>query len=400
MDGILFVFTLCLTIAFLLSEFFYRLRYPRVVGQILAGVLLGLPFIGGFMKEPQTLDFIGSLADIGIVFLMLLVGTEINIHQLKKASKKAFVLALLGYIIPFLLGFYAMYFMDYDVVTAVIVGVCLAISAEAIILEILMEYKMLNTRLGTLIMEAGMIDDLLGVVSLAAILGWVEGQGFNQINNMVGDFVIFIFIAYAFGFTVLPRAAKAVWKEKSEPAVFSLAVIFGLFIVLISTQFHLSSVIGAFVAGIIIQLTVKNRKEENEIVESLNIVTFGLVIPFFFIYTGLEFDLISALDNWHIVLILTILALVGKLASAKVMGSLYNLKSSETWLMGWGMNSRGAVELIIATIALEEGLLPPEIYSAVLAMAVSTAIISPVMFRRHILKNSHFMKRINDVHIK
>ena len=89
MDNILFVFTLCLTIAFLLSELFYRLRYPRVIGQILAGVILGLPFIGGFMREPATVDFIGSLADIGVVFLMLLVGTEVNTMGLDAPSREA-----------------------------------------------------------------------------------------------------------------------------------------------------------------------------------------------------------------------------------------------------------------------------------------------------------------------
>ncbi len=378
----MFIFTICLTVAFLLSELMYRLRYPRVIGQILAGVILGLPFFGGFMKQPQVLDFIGSLADIGVIFLMLLVGTEIDITKLKQASKMAFVLAALGYIIPFLLGFYAMLFLEYELLTALIIGVCLAISAEAITLEILMEYKMLNTNLGTIIMEAGMIDDLLGVMSLAVIIGMVEGEGVGTVRILAGDLLLFIIISYLFGILVLPRAAKAVWKEKSEAAVFSLAIIFGLIIVLLSSMFSLSTVIGAFVAGIIIQLTIKNQKEEKEIVESLSIVTFGLVIPFFFIHTGLLFDIEKAADYLPLIILLTALALIGKLAAAQIMGAIYKLEQSKRMLMGWGMNSRGAVELIIASIALEKGLVTIEIFTAILSMAVLSAIISPAMFRR------------------
>ncbi|MFH1054457.1 MAG: cation:proton antiporter [Candidatus Altiarchaeota archaeon] len=382
MESVLVGFTVCLLLAFLLSEFFYRLRYPRVIGQILAGLILGIPLIRDYVFGGGGIDFIGSLADIGVVFLMLLVGTEIRIHDLKKASKKAFVLACLGYIIPLVMGFIFMRALGYDTLTAVIVAICLAISAEAVTIDILMEYKMLNTALGTTMMEAGMIDDIFGVLSLAAVITVVQGGGVSSLMDMPGDFMTFILISYLLGVMVLPKAAKAVWKEKSEPAVLSLAVIFGLIVVVLSMVFGLSSVVGAFVAGVIIQISIKNRMEEKEIVESLNIVTFGLVIPFFFIYTGMNLDVMKVMDAVFLTFGITVIAIAGKLFGAHIVGLIYRMKPMESRLLGWGMNPRGAVELIIVNIAKSRGLISNEIYSAVVTMAIISALISPVMFRR------------------
>jgi Kef-type K+ transport system membrane component KefB len=381
MESILAAFTVCLTLAFLFSELFYRLRYPRVVGQILAGVVLGLPLVKTYFGS-GFLSFVNSLADIGVVFLLLLVGTEVRIHELKKVSKRAIQLALLGYAIPLMLGVLFMKALAFSTLTAVIVGICLAISAEAITVEILMEYDLLNTRIGATIMEAGMLDDFLGVFSLAAVIGVVQGGGVETLKTLPGEFMTFILISYVIGFTILPKAAKAVWKEKSEAAVFSLAVIFGLIVVLLSMSFGLSSVLGAFVAGLIIQLSIKNRLEEREIVESLSVVTFGLVIPFFFIYVGMNLNVLDVLDSLLFILLLTALALAGKMVAAHVMGGLHHVRRIDRTLMGWGVNPRGAVELVIASIARSSGLISNEIFSAIVAMAVIAALISPVMFRR------------------
>ncbi|MFH1403517.1 MAG: cation:proton antiporter [Candidatus Altiarchaeota archaeon] len=379
--SILVGFTICLTLAFLFSELFYSFKYPRVVGQIIAGIILGLPFIKVYFGEEFT-SFISSLSDIGVVFLLLLVGTEVKVDELRKVSKRAIYLAVLGYIIPFTIGFLAMTMLKFEALSAVIVGICLAISAEAITVETLIEYKLLNTDVGATIMEAGMIDDFLGIFSLAAVIGIAQGGGIDSVKSMPGEFLTFIAIAYIIGFTILPKAAKKVWKEKSEAAVFSLAVIFGLIVVLLSNIFDLSSIVGAFVAGMIIQLSIKNKREEQEIVESLEIVTFGLVIPFFFIFIGMNFNVLNFLDDLPFILLLVTLALSGKMMAAHIMGARHKMVNVERTLIGWGINPRGAVELVIASIARANGLISGEVFSAIIAMAVIAALVSPVMFRR------------------
>jgi Kef-type K+ transport system membrane component KefB len=385
MEPVLTVFTICLASAFLMAELFYRLGYPRVVGQILAGVILGVPFIKGFFGV-GGLSLISSLGDIGVVFLMLLVGSEVKVHELLRVSKRAFFIAVVGYVTPLVLGFLFMKALGFDTLTAVIVGICIAISAEAVTLDILVEYDLLTTTLGTTIMEAGMIDDLLGVLSLSAVIGVVQGGGLRGVASLPGEFMTFILVSYIIGFTVLPRAAKAVWKEKSEAAVFSLAVIFGLIVVLLSTSFGLSSVIGAFVAGIIIQLSIKNRVEEKEIVESLTIVTFGLIIPFFFINVGLNLDMAKVMTNIPLILFITFFALAGKMLGSYLVGLAYHMRRIDRTLLGWGMNPRGAVELVIANIARSNGLISEAVFSAVVTMTIIAAVVSPMMFRRALRK--------------
>ncbi|MFC2162901.1 cation:proton antiporter [Candidatus Altiarchaeota archaeon] len=397
MESILAAFTVCLTLAFLFSELFYRLRYPKVVGQILAGVVLGLPFIRVYFEE-TFISFVESLADLGVVFLLLLVGTEVRIEELKKVSRKGLLLALLGYSIPLTMGYTLMTILGYSSLTSVIVGICLAITATAITVEILIEYDLLNTDLGFLIMDTGIIDDFFAVFSLALVIGTVQGDGFETLRTLPGEFLTFIIMAYIIGFTILPKAAKMVWKEKSEAAVFSLAIIFGLLIVLLSNSFGLSSVLGAFVAGVIIQLSIKNKREEKEIVESLQIVTFGLIIPFFFIFVGLNFSIVHLFDNIGLIILLAGVALVGKILAANIYGAINNVGRIHAQLIGWGINSRGAVELIIATIALENNLISTTIFQAIVAMAVIASIISPMMFRRTLRKERESGSAIKKEH--
>lgn len=368
------------------------MRYPRVLGHIFAGIILGLPAFSGFMGQPLATEFIGSLADLGVIFLMLLAGTNINLQRIGKVGSRALTLAALGYAIPFLLGFLSMSLLGYELLVSCLVGACLAISAQSIMLELLMEYRMLKTDLGTVIMEAGLIDDLLAFFSLAAIIGVSAGRGLGGIRLLAGDLLLFIAISFLLGVLVLPRAAKAVWKERSEAAVFSLAVIFGLLIVLLSSVFSLSTVIGAFVAGVIIQLTVKNKKEETEMIESLSLVTFGLVVPFFFIHMGLLLDIGKAVENIWFIALITGLALAGKLLAAHLTGIIYSIRPHDRNIMGWGMNSRGEVELIIASIAFEKGLFTVELFSAILSMALISSAVSVFMFKTSCLSKPHTRK--------
>jgi Kef-type K+ transport system membrane component KefB len=330
-----------------------------------------------------AVEMVSSLSGLGIVFLMLLVGSEMSLGQFRKVSVKAAYLAVLGYIIPFSLGFLMMRAFGFDMVVSLILGVTLAVSAGAIAVDLLTEYDMLRTRAGAIIMESGMMDDVLGVLSLAVIVGYLEGFGFDSAVSLAADFMLFIFAAYVLGFVLLPRAARLVWREKSEAAVFSLAIIFGLVIVMLSSVFGVSSIIGAFVAGLIINASVKNRVEENEMVESLNIVTFGLVIPFFFVYTGMSVDLSKVWGNIHIIVALIVLGFVGKLAAAHIMGGKYHISRDRRLLIGWGMSCKGAVELVIANIARSKGLIGDDVFSIIILVAVLSAIISPMMFKRH-----------------
>ncbi|MBD3262306.1 MAG: hypothetical protein GF334_11695 [Candidatus Altiarchaeales archaeon] len=373
-----------LMISFIFAEFFYNISYPRVLGQIIAGMVLGYPLIKPLVFQGAFPDLVSALSQIGIVFLMLLVGLKINVKNMRRASWDATLIAFFGFTVPLVMGFFGMRVLGYSHLEAVITGICLAISAEAVAVEILMEYNKLSTRVGTIVVEAGMIDDVLGVFSLSIIAGFLSG-GLGGLIFMPAEIALFLVASYVIGFKVYPQVARFIWREKSEEGVFTVSVIFGLTVVVLSEYLGLSSLVGAFIAGLIIHLSIKDKKEEEEIVDSFQKITFGLIIPFFFISIGLNFEY-GFLNQRLVLLILyiTLLAFAGKLGGTYLSGKILRLPSKEASIIGWSMNSRGMVGLVVAEIARANNLITPALFTAIVATTLLTTLISPAVLRRYL----------------
>ncbi|MFC2134397.1 cation:proton antiporter, partial [Bacteroidota bacterium] len=139
------IVTICLAVSFVFSELFFRFKYPRVIGQILAGVILGIPLLEA-MFSPEILLDIKFLADLGIIFLLLLTGLKLNIDKFKKAEKDTFIIAAFSVAIPFILGFILMKAMGYSYVIAFVVGACFSLTAEGTKLKVLLDMGILNTK--------------------------------------------------------------------------------------------------------------------------------------------------------------------------------------------------------------------------------------------------------------
>ena len=172
---VLVAFTLGVSLFF--SEIFRRLKYPRVIGQIIAGIVLGVPLIK-LLFTPENLSDIGFLSELGIVFLLLLVGLEININKLKRSSKDALIIAISGAIIPFVFGFALMRHLGYSNLVGAVLGSALALTAEGSKLAILIETKVLNTRVGSIMLGAGILDDIFEVIFLALLLVYIKKTHF------------------------------------------------------------------------------------------------------------------------------------------------------------------------------------------------------------------------------
>jgi len=399
---VLVTFTLCLASSLLLAELFFRMGYPRVLGQILAGIILGLPLFRPYLFPAQSMEAINFLAEIGLVFFILLTGMSVRLHGMKRVRRQAALVSIISFFTPFTLGFIFATMMGYPKATSLILGMCLSITAEAVGADILMEFDMLRSKIGDIIVEAGMIDDVLGLISLTAVISYVNTGNLNDLLRLPLEFMIFISIIYFIGFKIYPSLARYIWREKSEIGVFTLSIIFAMIVVILSQFMKLSAIIGAFLAGIVIQLSIKNRREEKEIVEGLRIVTFGLVIPFFFINIGLNFELSYFIHNLPFILMLTVIASIGKFAGPIITSLDPKLTLKEALLVGWGMNSHGAVELVIADIALTTGLIGKDIFSAIVSMALLTTILSPIMFKRtleHVVYHHKLKTKFHSPHL-
>lgn len=396
------VITICLIVSFLLSELVARFKYPRILGQIMAGMVFSIPIMQRIFS-PESLADIEFLAHLGVIFLFLMIGLEINLKKLREISKNALILAAFCIIIPFMLGFYLILLMGYDILTAVVVGVCLALTAEATNVKVLMDLNLFNSKIGQVMFGAGLIDDLFGVIAVAIILAISSPQTPNDLYLLPVKLFGFIAIVLVI-FKVIPRFLYFVEKENSRVATFSSVLILGLTITVLAEQAGLGHILGAFLAGVIIQLedkrlcqvvgkikdkecpAVEILRRERDSIKELNIITFSFIIPFFFIFMGLHFNFGRMLEYWPLVLLIISVAFVGKILGALASKFFTSFSWRQSLAIGWGMNARGAIELVIAEIARANGLIPIEIYSAIVAMAILTTFAFPLAMRYYSVK--------------
>ena len=366
-----------------LNETFRRLKLPSVVGQILGGLILGVPLIKHYLFQDGSLETIGFLADIGIIFLLILVGLEIDIDKIKASSKDAALIALFASITPFLFGFLFLRFIGYDMVASFIFGGALSITAEGTTVKVLMDSNALNTRLGALVVSAGTMDDIVEVLflSISTIIGL--GGGYSEIIYLPLQLLIFVVSAYL-GFRAIEWVLGVI-DGRGDVELFSVTLLFVLSLATLSDYLKIGSLIGAIVAGFALQLSLKDHgAEKDDLLNMIKVMTLGFLVPFFFVNIGLNFDYIYLLTNIPMIAITTLLAIVGKIIGTMIVGFFSDLGWRKLYVIGWGMNSRGAVELVVALMALQKGLISEDIYAALVVMALITTLIFPFVLDNEI----------------
>lgn len=391
----LITIALSLFVAFLFAEIAYRLRMPVVVGQIVAGIAIGLPFFTQYILA-ESMDIIHFLADLGIIFLLFLAGLSVSWNRMYGARKDIMMIGIFGSFVPFILGFIVMKVLGYTNLLALIVGVCLSITSEGTKARVLMEMNKIKTRIGSTMLGAGIIDDVIGLVLfiiITASLGYriISAKLTYSPLEIIGFLAIIVLT-----FKTLPKLIKYEEKEVGEMREVSLfttamllCLLFAIFGLLI-TGTMTGGIIAAFVAGVIIQLSLKHKEEMN-IRRHFEIMALSFIIPFFFIGIGLNFDIASLVIDLPLVLAITAAAIIGKIAGTLMVKPFTHLKWKQLHLIGWGMNSRGAVELVIAFMALKAGLLTTQVYSAIVVMTLITTLTFPFVLRYIVKKDPHIM---------
>ncbi len=389
----LVVVPIILIAAFAAGELFKKIGFPQVVGQILAGMLFGIPLIENTLFSAQSRNIVDFLSVLGIVFLLFLAGLEIDINKVRETSKESIVLSLSAALVPLFLGFSFLTAMGYNLLTALVFGGALSVTAEAISVKVLMDLNSLNTRLGAIIVAAGAMDDIFEVTFLALVVVLGHGGSVFDLALIPLQLVAFVAIAYV-SFRVISKVLHYMERNgDDETELFSMVMIFILVLAALSDVMQLGYLIGAIIGGFLLQLSMKkiHQKHREDMIKMTQLITLGFVIPFFFTNIGLNFDL-SALSTNMILLVGTvIIAFAGKILGTLIVKPASRLSLKQLYYVGWAMNSRGAVELVIALIALRFGLIPIEIFSVLVAMAMITTLTFPFVLAHGIKKNPGMM---------
>jgi Kef-type K+ transport system membrane component KefB len=332
---------LAFTLAFcVLTSFFFtwaarKLKVSAVVGLIAAGLVIGSSFLKPLMLEPNT-DAVLFLGNLGLIFLMFLTGMEISWSNFRKEGKDAAAVSFFAAVTPFCMGAAVSYFaFGFSPLTSLTIGVCMSITAEAANARVMLEMRKLRTRVGSLMMGAGIIDDVFGIS-------------------------VFLVVSYLFVHTF----------ATSE-----------LMMLLLS--------IGAFFAGILANSCMGRESREAVLLERALLL---FLVPFLFIAMGIEFNPQSLTLNPALVLAVVSIAIIGKICGSMLAKTVTDMSFRQLYLVGWGMNARGAIELAIAFIAFRLGLLETSVYSSLVIMALATTLIFPFFLRSAIKRDPGVME--------
>ena len=373
---------LVLLAAWLAGNLAERFGYPSVLGELLAGILLGPPVLG-LLHGSEAL---GVLAELGVLLMMLYIGMEIDPRGLAKASWAGLLAAIGGFVTPFVLAYLTVLWFGGSQASGLFVGIAAGITSLATKSRILSDLQLLDTRLANVLMAGALISDTFALIAFAAIMGVVEAGGLDLagIGLVTLKAVLFFAVTAAAGYLLFPRigrrltAAGLTGRTFNFTLILMIAVLFGH----LAELAGLHSILGAFIAGLFLRDNVLGRTLAEDLTRAVREASLGLLAPIFFVTAGfaVSFRVFVGADLGLFVAIMAV-AVVGK-----VIGTvLFYLPTGCGWregvTVGLGMNGRGAVEIIVAGIGLERGLISQEIFSILVFMAIATTASVPFFLK-------------------
>ncbi|MER2269538.1 cation:proton antiporter domain-containing protein [Methylobacterium oxalidis] len=384
----------------LLGEVMQRIGQPSVMGQLIAGLLLGPSVFGAVWPEAQRLVFpvaheqkamLDAVSQLGILLLLLLTGMETDLGLVKKVRRAALSVSVAGVAVPFACGFALGEFLpetmlpkpELRLITSLFLGTALSISSVKIVAMVVREMGFLRRNVGQVIVASAIIDDTIGWVIIAitfslALHGSIDPWAVGQ--SLLGT-ALFLGLSFTLGRRVVFLLIRWANDElESEAAVITtILVVMGL-MALATQAIGVHTVLGAFVAGILVgQSPILTRHIDEQLRGLIN----ALFAPVFFGLAGLSADLTILKDPTLLMLTVGLVAIasLGKFAGAFLGGSLGGLRMPESLALACGMNARGSTEVIVATIGLSIGALSQNLFTMIVAMAVLTTLAMPPMLR-------------------
>ncbi|WP_169578107.1 cation:proton antiporter [Salinimicrobium xinjiangense] len=355
-----------------------RMGYPAILGELVIGIILG-PALLGLL---ETSEMISVLAEVGIILLMVYIGMEINFRDLGKASWPGLLAAIGGFIVPFALGYYTIIYFGGTQMAAIFVAIAVGVTSLATKSRILVDLKLLNTRIAYVLMAGALISDTLALIIFAGMMSFVDAGNIDTLGIIwvAGKAILFFILTALAGIYLLPLLGKLLsrGKIKDRTLHFTLILIIVFGFAELAELAGLHSILGAFMAGLFIRDGVFNRQISKEINDIFHDVSIGFLAPIFFVSAGFNVTLEIFQTDLLMLIAVTVVAMVGKIGGT----ALFYLPSGYGWregiTVGTGMNGRGAVEIIIAGIGLEMGIISPEIFSILVFMAIFTTLTVPL----------------------
>ncbi|MDH3512192.1 MAG: cation:proton antiporter [Gammaproteobacteria bacterium] len=398
----LYLILVLLVITHLFAVLARRLRMPAIVGELLAGVALGLA-LSRYREQLPLLwdltcgDAFSALVNLGMFFLMLLAGIRMEPLDFSRTSGSAPFVALGGMVVPIVsgtaLGLVMFPDSPFKLLQSLFLGTALAITAVPVTIRMLMEFNKLDTPVGMTIVAAALWDDLLSLFLMAFLVaaisnGATVSADFSSVLLLSGKVALYFLVTIPVGFYVFPWIGRYFKYLRIPEVDFSMLLIGALAYAVFAEFMGLHFIIGAFLAGLFFFPEETGQRIYDRVEQQTSGITSGFLAPIFFVSVGFNLDLIALSTIPVFVALLIVIALLSKFLGSGLPAYLTGLDARDSAAVGVAMSGRGAVELIIAGVALQAGLFahpeptPPIIeglYSAIVIMAIVTTVVTPLL---------------------
>lgn len=384
-----------LIMARIFAEIAQKFRQPAVVGELLAGIILGPTILGTF--SPEMFDFLfqshasanlalDGIVQVAVILLLFIAGLEVELHLVYSQGKSAISISLLGLIVPFILGFIFPYlfpsffgFADGErLLFSLFMGTAMAITALPVVVRILMDMNMFKTKMGMVIVASAMVNDIIGWLIFSVILSFMGKSGSLSLMSTVGITLLFTIFMLTIGKGLINKVLPWINKKLAWPGgLLSLSMALCFLAAAFTEWLGIHAIFGAFLLGVAMGDSDHMSERAKEIIHQfIN----NIFAPLFFVSIGLK---VNFFTNFSPLLVLAVLVIS---FAGKIVGSGYGALRSgyplrEALAVGFGMNARGAMEIILGLIALEVGLIDEQLFVALVVMAIITSMTSGPLMR-------------------
>ena len=381
----------------LFGEFFRKLKMPLVVGELLAGICLGPSLLGKYFPRLNEVVFttqghvglvLNGISTVSVIMLLFAAGMEVEFSVIRQQSKTALKTSFVGLISTLTLGYFSgnmlfPYFGDgaqsSQLVFSLFFATAMAITALPVIARTLMDLDLFKTKIGMIIIAAAMFDDVIGWILFSVVLGMMHsGTSSYEFLNTLGLTLLYAVVILTAGRILINKSLPWAQRNLSWPGgVLAFSLGFAFLGAAFTEKIGIHAIFGAFIMGIAIGDSAYLNEKTRDIIHQF--IT-NIFAPLFFVFIGFKVDFIANFDL-VLVLIVTGIAVVTKLLGAGL-GALWGkLTVKQALAVGFGMNARGAMEIVLGLLALQAGLITMPLFVALVVMAVLTSILAGPMLK-------------------
>jgi Kef-type K+ transport system membrane component KefB len=372
------------------GEIFSRLGQPPVVGELIAGFALG-PFVAGNISQmlfgsvlfinmdSPAGEMIAIFGDIGIILLLFLAGISIDVEEFRRWGKPATIIAAAGVVVSFILGYGTAWVLGWNAIEAAFFGAVLTATSVGLTTRCLIDVNRLHTPVGMAIMEAAVIDDILGIIVLSVLSGVAFGSltvvGLSEIIALIVAFVVIVLVL---GFRALPKIMRFFGRFQVDEALVSLTLVIVFFISAMAQLVSLAAITGAFLAG----LVMSRLPVAGSIRSKVSGIGYGLFIPMFFTEMGISMNF-SELAGIGVVagVLILVSAFLSKIIGCGGGALAGGFSLMDSLRIGIGMIPRAEVALVIAAIGIRSGIVGHALLSVTVLIVLVTSLVTPFLIR-------------------